>query len=65
MSDEKDTGYYDMSQAVDDIRYGSYGAKEKTVAGIKLFAKGVFNVGKYLAINGPDAVAKAAERQKK
>jgi hypothetical protein len=65
MSDEKKPDYYDMSEAIDDIRHGSYGAKEKTVAGIKLFAKGIFNVGKYIVINGPDAVAKAAEKQKK
>ncbi len=47
MSDEDEkTGYFKMSNAVDDFS-DSYGAKNKAAAGLKLVGKGLFNVARY------------------
>jgi hypothetical protein len=47
MGDEKKSSYFNMSEAVDEFNHGSYGAGEKTVAGLKIFGKGLFNVARY------------------
>lgn len=39
--------YLNLSSDFDDLRHG-YGAKEKTVAGAKLFGKSIFNVTKFV-----------------
>jgi len=46
MSDDNKSGYFKMSDALDDLTM-SFGAKDKAVAGLKLFGKGIFNVGKF------------------
>ncbi len=49
--------YFSMPDAVDDFRYRSFGAKEKVVAGLKIFGKGLFNATKYTATEVLPAVA--------
>lgn len=47
MESDKKKEYYDLSGAVDEFRFGASGAKEKTLAGAKLFGKGLFNAAKF------------------
>jgi len=46
MSDDKkkEDPYFNMSDAVDELRFGSTG---KTVAGLKLVGKGLYNLTRY------------------
>jgi len=60
---QKDDEYYSLSEAYDDMKY-SFGAKDKAVAGLKLFGKGLFNTGKYLFKEGPGVLDHEVERQK-
>jgi len=46
MSKDKKKPYFNMSDAVDEF-YGSFGATDKTVAGLKLIGKALFNTTKY------------------
>lgn len=61
MSDKEESEYYSLSEAYDEVKY-SYGAKEKTVAGLKLFAKGIFNTGKALLNESQERAKKSAKR---
>jgi hypothetical protein len=63
MSEEDKPGYFKMSNALDDFNY-SFGAKEKTVAGLKLFGKGIFNVARYATTEVLPEVARRAEEEK-
>lgn len=47
MSDEKNKGYFSLSEALDEVRHDSFGAKETAVAGLKLFGKGIFNAARF------------------
>lgn len=47
MSDEKKSGYFDMSEALDEFNHQSFGAKDKAISGLKMFGKGLFNVARY------------------
>ena len=47
MSDDKNKGYFDLSQALDEVRHESFGAKDAAVAGLKLFGKGMFNAARF------------------
>lgn len=47
MSDEKSKGYFSLSEALDEVRHDSFGAKETAVAGLKLFGKGIFNAARF------------------
>lgn len=44
--EEKESGYFKLGEALDDVNH-AYGAKDKAVATLKLFGKGVFNVGRF------------------
>ena len=59
MSEEEK--YYKLSSDFDDLRHG-YGAKEKTVAGVKLFGKSIFNVTKYVFTTAIPAVTEQMKK---
>ncbi len=61
MSDEKKPEYYSLSEAYDEMKY-SFGAKDKTVAGLKLFAKGIFNTGKAILNESAEMKEKSNKR---
>lgn len=61
MSDKKKPDYYSLSEAYDEMKY-SFGAKDKTVAGLKLFAKGLFNTGKAILNEGEEMKEKSNKR---
>ncbi|HQV81369.1 MAG TPA: hypothetical protein PLW69_10455 [Agitococcus sp.] len=56
MSEEKDSKYFSMSEAWDEIGY-SYGAKDKAVSSLKLLGKGLFNTAKFTVTEALPAVA--------
>jgi len=64
MSDDKESEYYSISEAIDNFTIESFGAKEKTISGLKLFGKGIFNVGKYAAKEALPAMVKQVEKEK-
>ena len=45
MSD-KDSDYYDMSEALDELKY-SFGAADKALSSAKILGKGLFNVARF------------------
>lgn len=45
--EEKKRSYFNMSAAVDELRFESFGKREKAVAGLKILGKGLFNAVKY------------------
>ena len=53
--------YFKIGEAIDDIGYAS-GAKDKTIASLKLFGKGVFNIGKFAATEIFPAALETAAR---
>jgi hypothetical protein len=61
-SDEKDRKYLNLSQDLDDLRFG-FGAKEKTVAGLKLFGKSLFNVAKFTVTEALPEMNKRMEEE--
>ncbi|MFZ6772339.1 hypothetical protein ACO0LB_06430 [Undibacterium sp. SXout7W] len=63
MSDEKKDRYFSMAEAVDELRYGSFGKREKAVAGLKLLGKGLFNAAKFTVTEVLPEAAKHAEKQ--
>lgn len=52
---KREIPYFDMGEAWNEVRQG-FDAKEKSMASLKLFGKGLFNAGKFLATNAPKAV---------
>ena len=61
--DDEDSKYFSMSDAAKEIG-NSYGAAETAKAGAKLFAKGLFNLGRFAVTELPGEMVKTAERQK-
>lgn len=57
MSEEK-SSYFDMSKALDEFNHESFGAKEKAASGLKMFGKGLFNVGKFAIAEALPAIIK-------
>ena len=53
--------YYSVSEDLDELRYG-YGAKDKTVAGVKIISKSAFNVTKFIFTTALPAFGEAAKR---
>ncbi|MBC3884055.1 hypothetical protein [Undibacterium griseum] len=50
MSDQKEKEkdpYYKMSDALDELRYDAVGKTGKTVAGLKLVGKGLYNLTRF------------------
>lgn len=60
MSD--DDKYYSLSNDMDDLRFG-LGAKDKTIAGAKIFGKSIFNVGKFVFTSAIPAATDHLERE--
>lgn len=60
---QKSDEYFSLSEAYDDVK-NSFGAKDKAMAGLKLFGKGLFNTGKYLLKEAPGVLERETERQK-
>ena len=56
MSDGENSRYFSISESVDEFK-DSFGLKEKSVAGLKIVGKGLFNVGKFTFIEILPAVA--------
>ena len=64
MSNKKDK-YFRIDEAVDEISY-AYGVKGKAIASLKLFGKGIFNVGKFAATEiAPAAITSIANSAEK
>lgn len=63
MSDEKKSAYFDMSKALDEFNHQSFGAKDKTISGLKMFGKGLFNVARYTVAEVIPAAAEATANQ--
>ena len=59
---DKDDKYYNLGDALDEVNY-SYGAKDKTISTLKMFGKGLFNVAKFVATDGIEAVAKKTKEK--
>lgn len=62
MSENNKSRYFDMTKAIDEFSHGSFGAKDKAVAGLKILGKGLFNVTKYAASEILPAVAEQAAK---
>ena len=63
MSEDNKSSYFKRSKALDEFNDG-FGAKEKPVAGLKLFGKGIFNVAKYATTEVLPSVARRTEEEK-
>lgn len=59
-----DKKYLDLSNDIDDFKYAVDGM-DRTKAGMKVFGKSLFNVGKYAVKEVLPEMAKRAEEQKK
>ncbi len=65
MSEEKKSGYFSLSEAVDDFNT-SFDTKEKAVSGLKLIGKGLFNVARYTVTTAlPEFIAKKGDELSK
>lgn len=62
MSEEEKSGYFDMSEAMDEFSY-QFGVKDKAISGLKMFGKGLFNVARYTVAEALPAVTDAAANQ--
>lgn len=63
--DAEEKKYLSLSQDLDDLRFG-FGAKEKAVAGLRLFGKGLLNVAKFTVTEAmPEMNKRMAEELKK
>ena len=62
-SANKNDGYYSIKRAYSELQY-SYGAKEKTVAGLKLVGKGLFNTARYALKEGPAIIERQVQKEK-
>ena len=61
MSEEK-KDYFNLSEAVDELRHDSLNSKEKAVSGLKLIGKGFFNAVKYTTTEIlPELIEQAAK----
>jgi len=63
-NDDEDKKYLSLSKDFDDLRFG-FGAKEKTVAGLKLFGKGLFNMAKFTVTEALPEMNKRMEEELK
>lgn len=58
---EKKSPYFKIGSAVDDVKY-AFGAKETTLATLKLFGKSAFNIGRFAVAEViPSAVKHSAD----
>jgi hypothetical protein len=62
MSEENDK-YLNMSDDLEDLKHGFDGI-EKTKAGLKIFGKSIFNIGKYAATEVLPEMTRRAEEER-
>lgn len=62
MSNKKQPSYFKMSEAMDEFSC-SMGTQEKSVAGLKLVGKGLFNTVKFAAVEALPAFVQNVKKQ--
>jgi hypothetical protein len=58
---KKDSEYLSMDDEIFDLKHGD--AKDKSVAALKMFGKGLFNTSKFLVTKAIPEITKAAAQQ--
>ena len=58
---KKDSEYFSMDDEIFDLKHGD--AKDKSVAALKMFGKGLFNTSKFLVTKAIPEITKAAAQQ--
>ena len=58
---KKDSKYFSMDDELFDLKHGD--AKDKSVAALKMFGKGLFNTSKFLVTKAIPEITKAAAQQ--